>query len=145
MVWATLFTWLWGWWGLPLGPAYTVAAIFRNVCGGHRPKEANVRILIHQARAFMMRGDGDVARAVAEQARHYATTEETSRALAALIAALADRPARRLRRRWGQIIRAILLQLAPAAVLGLLVWLVQARLSDLSGGAAEGGRAADMV
>ncbi|KAF0115661.1 MAG: Heat shock protein DnaJ-like, partial [Rhodospirillaceae bacterium] len=127
---ATLFTWLRGWWAVPMGPVYAMAAIVRNVCGGSRPREANARILIHQARAFMMRGDGDIARAVAEQARRYAVTPETSRALTLLIAALADRPVRRLRWRLRRNVQAVLLQLAPGIGLLMLAVLVHFVLSD---------------
>jgi len=117
-----------------MGPIHTVAAIVRNVCGGSRPREANARILIHQARPFMIRGDGDIARAVAEQARRYAVTPETSRALTLLIAALANRPMRRLRLRVRRTVQVVLEQLAPGIGLFMLAIALRGRFTRSSRG-----------
>ncbi|MBF0129782.1 MAG: SH3 domain-containing protein, partial [Alphaproteobacteria bacterium] len=119
---ASLHTWLRGWWGVPMGPVYAIAAIVRNVAGGHHPEDTNARVLIHQARAFLTRGQVDVARAIAEQAKRFASSPDTARQVSSLIAALSDRPLRRLKGRWAGMWRGSLIQLAPlAGVMALFI------------------------
>lgn len=118
---ASYFTWLKGWWAVPLGPVYSLAALIRNLLGGHLPKDTNARILLHQARAFVARGDLDVARAIAEQARQFAIAPESARELSILLASLSTRPPRRLKMRWARVARAAALQLVPVAVVGAVV------------------------
>ena len=65
---ATAITWVFGWWGFPWGPIYTIGALITNLEGGEQPKDINARLLAHQAWYFASVGQMDVARAVAEQA-----------------------------------------------------------------------------
>ncbi|MEO5374562.1 MAG: DnaJ domain-containing protein [Alphaproteobacteria bacterium] len=118
---ASLYTWLRGWWALPFGPVHTLVALTRNLLGGRQPRDTNARVLLHQARAFLSRGDLDIARAIAEQARSFAGTSETGRDLAILLASLSTRPPRKLKGRWARSGRAVALQLLPMVVVALVV------------------------
>ena len=64
---ASLFTWVFGWWGLPLGPVWTVAILRRNALGGEQPPDVNAGLLRHQARYFMSIGNPVLARAALDQ------------------------------------------------------------------------------
>ena len=64
---ASLVTWLLGWWGLPLGPLWTVAILRRNALGGEQPPDVNAGLLRHQARYFMSIGNPVLARAALDQ------------------------------------------------------------------------------
>ena len=55
---ASLFTALLGWWGLPWGPFQTIAAVFRNLTGGKRDRDADEKMLWHNVLAFLSQGDG---------------------------------------------------------------------------------------
>jgi hypothetical protein len=61
---ASAVTWLLGWWGLPLGPIYSVHAILTNLFGGKRPPLANARLAASQATYFAATGNAEMARAV---------------------------------------------------------------------------------
>lgn len=61
---ASAVTWLMGWWGLPLGPIYSVHAILTNLFGGKRPPLANARLAATQATYFAASGNTEMARAV---------------------------------------------------------------------------------
>lgn len=65
---ASAFTWLFGWWGFPWGPIYSVQAIFNNMIGGQRPADINARLAAHQAWVFAALGKIDMARAIAMDA-----------------------------------------------------------------------------
>ncbi len=95
---ASTVTWLLGWWG-PAGPWHTIRALWRNLKGGEMPRGDNVRVLIHQCRAFLWRGDLDVARSLAEQALELADLPEHKAQLTAILDAMPDRR-QRLRNRW---------------------------------------------
>ncbi|MBF0562766.1 MAG: SH3 domain-containing protein [Alphaproteobacteria bacterium] len=124
---ATMFTWMRGWWGLPLGPVYALAAIVRNSFGGYLPKDANARILLHQARAFLAHGDLDVARAVADQAQKFCVAPDTRRDVAGLLDSLSHRPSRRLKNSGPWLGRGLLVQISPAlAILAVIVGLLHA-------------------
>lgn len=62
---ATAITWVFGWWGFPWGPIYSVQALWVNMLGGKRPVLPNARLAAHQARFFAATGRPDMARAVA--------------------------------------------------------------------------------
>ncbi|MFN3077615.1 MAG: DnaJ domain-containing protein [Alphaproteobacteria bacterium] len=111
---ATMFTWIRGWWGLPMGPIYAIAAIVRNMFGGYLPKDANARVLLHQAKAFQVRGDQDIARAIAGQALKFCAAPDTLRDVTGLLTSLGNRPGSRLRRRWTRWGRGLLVQASPA-------------------------------
>jgi len=104
--WASLKTWLLGWWGIPWGPIYSVQAIFSNLFGGEMPPLKNFRILGWQAIYFAQIGRLNLAYAVAESALRFAQkipeqerlndarTSREIRALAQLLASpgIDDRP-----------------------------------------------------
>lgn len=117
-----LRTWLTGWWSLPLGPFHTVRALAVLLGGGTMPRPANHSLLLRQARAFLLRGDDDVARGLALQALGFAANDEDRRLTRALVAAVPHDPRRVLRDRWrgGSALR--LAQVVPfltVAALGL--------------------------
>ncbi|MEI6559350.1 MAG: J domain-containing protein [Rhodospirillaceae bacterium] len=64
---ASLVTWLLGWWGLPLGPVWTILILKRNMLGGEQPPDVNANLLRHQARYFMSVGNPVLARAALDQ------------------------------------------------------------------------------
>ena len=64
---ASLFTWLFGWWGLPLGPIWTLSILRRNALGGEQPADVNAGLLRHQARYFLSIGNPVLARAALDQ------------------------------------------------------------------------------
>ena len=47
-----------------------------NLRGGEMPMADNLWVILHQARAFLARGDNDIARALAEQAQSFAKNAE---------------------------------------------------------------------
>jgi hypothetical protein len=118
---ASIASWAWGWWSPP-GLLLTPLALVRNLLGGSMPKRENARLLIRQARAFLDRGEIDIARSLAGQAAgfardavHRAQVDELFRATAGA----AD--TRRLRSRWrlgGPVFTA---QLLPLLALPLTV------------------------
>lgn len=62
---ASAITWLFGWWGIPWGPIYSLQAIFTNMFGGKQPANINARLATHQAWVFAVLGKTDIARAIA--------------------------------------------------------------------------------
>ena len=117
-------TWTRGWWAFPLGPLFAIAALTRNLLGGFLPKEANVKLLVQQAHAFLRAGDFDVARAVTDQAQAFVHDAASDQQVAILLASLGNRHPRKLKNRWSVFSRAFVLQLAPilAAFAGVF-WL----------------------
>jgi len=65
---ASAATWALGWWGLPLGPFWTVKALWRNLRGGERPADLNASLLRQQALYFWGTGKPVLARAALDQA-----------------------------------------------------------------------------
>lgn len=119
---ASTYTWLLGWWGLS-GPALAIAALTRNLRGGERPRGDNLRIILHQARAFLALGEAEIAQSLAGQAAGFARTPEERQRVRELSQA-AGVPARRLRSRWGRAARIFLIQALPLAALGLALLVV---------------------
>lgn len=123
-----LRTWIGGWWSLPLGPLHTLRALAVLLTGGHMPRQANHALLLRQARAFLLRGDDDVARGLALQALAFATSDEERRHTRAFAAATAGDPRRVLRDRWrgASWLRAAqlvpLATVAAAGIAGLALW-----------------------
>ncbi len=95
---ASTYTWAWGWWSLP-GLLLTPLALISNLLGGSKPRQVNARILIRQARAFLARGDLDLAFAVAHQARSYARVSSHRRQIGDILRATQGK-GRRLKDRW---------------------------------------------
>jgi len=116
---ASTLTWMQGWWALD-GPARSVAALWANMRGGDRPRQENLRVILHQARAFLALGEDDIAWSLADQAEQFATTP-ADRARIGAIRDEAGIPARRLRNRWTRLNGALFLQALPLAALLLAV------------------------
>ena len=116
---ASTLTWLQGWWGID-GPPRTAAALWSNLKGGERPQAENLRVLIHQAHAFLAVGEPDIAWSLAGQAERFATTTGDR----AHIRAIYDEtgtPTRRLRNRWTVLSGALFVQALPLVALLLAV------------------------
>lgn len=58
-----------GWWGFPVGPFWTVAAIFRNLMGGLHRQKSDQAMLWFNALAFLQKGDATLAYALARELR----------------------------------------------------------------------------
>ncbi|MFQ6403237.1 J domain-containing protein [Methylophilus sp. 'Pure River'] len=69
---ASLVTWLFGWWGLPWGPIYSIQTLLVNMFGGKRPNDMNARLTFYQAWVFAYNNKLDVAYAVAQDALRFA-------------------------------------------------------------------------
>lgn len=96
-----LSNWVFGWWSVPMGPVHTVSALLTALRGGRFPRDRNFQILLRQSRAFLARRQRELARAIALQARAYATTEDQRRLADAILRAARDsRPGRNLKNRW---------------------------------------------
>ena len=98
---ASIISWLWGWWSPP-GLLLTPLALLRNLFGGSKPRRENARILIRQGRAFLARGEVELARSLAMQAARFARTPDDRARVEDLFHAASDGddPRRRLRSRW---------------------------------------------
>lgn len=118
---ASMRTWVKGMVAIPQGPLWSLAALARNLAGGEKPVEANARMLLAQARAFLGRGDVDLARATIVQALGFAAAPAQRHEAETLLAALGG-PAKPLKSRWPRFGRALWLQLLPflgvAAIFG---------------------------
>jgi len=96
---ASTITWLLGWWGLK-GPWVSLKALLANLRGGDQPPADNLRVLLHQAKAFLAKEEVEIARALAQQAQAFARTEQ-DRARIAEVERLAGGPSeRKLKSRW---------------------------------------------
>jgi len=116
-----LRTWGLGWWSLPLGPVHTIKALNTLRRGGDQPRAGNHRLLLRQAQAFLSRGERDLARGTALQARAFAATAAEHRAVENILGATARSDGRRLRDRWAAGSGLRLAQLSPPALLGAAV------------------------
>lgn len=68
---ASLYTWLFGWWGI-LGPFHTIKALVINLMGGEMPRDENAILLGEQGVAFKMLGKLDLARSTIDMAIRFA-------------------------------------------------------------------------
>jgi len=119
---ATIVTWLFGWWGIPFGPIYSIHAILRNLFGGEKPRDINARIIGYQAYYFASKGAIDAARSLAQEALQISKVEKISLALADLLESLNDgRPVRHLKKRWRLLGRSFFSQLAIASLIIVVV------------------------
>jgi hypothetical protein len=98
---ATTTTWILGWWS-PTGPYWSLRALWRNLRGGDKPSSDNLWVLLHQARAFLSRGERDIARALAEQALDFAKDDMERGRIASLLRRAGPKggSGRRLKNRW---------------------------------------------
>ena len=128
---ASTKTWLLGWWSLP-GLILTPLVLVGNLMGGKKPDDANARLLLCQARAFLNRGDVELAQGVAHQAARFARRAGFANSAATLsqMARGTGNP-RRLKDRWrpwrgvsfyAQLLPLVTLPLAVFAVIATLVW-----------------------
>lgn len=116
---ASIVTWLWGWWSLP-GLLLTPLALLRNLFGGSKPKRENARILIRQGRAFVARGELELARSLAVQAARFARQPDDRARVEDLLHATRDaNDNRRLKGRWSLGGGVFLAQALPLAALPL--------------------------
>ena len=97
---ASVITWLWGWWSIP-GILLTPLALVRNLLGGSKPRHENARVLIRQGRAFLGRGELELARSLGLQARRFAHMPDDRARVEDLLHATRDvSDNRRLKTRW---------------------------------------------
>ncbi|MGB0694360.1 MAG: DnaJ domain-containing protein [Rhodospirillaceae bacterium] len=122
---ASLHSWIKGWWSIPYGPVHTMVALVTNLKGGIRPAGRNATLLLHQARAFLSRGDQTLARGLAQHANSLAPkggmeAQDASK----LLNSLGTEDGKRLRNVWSGTPPAFWRQLGPFFVAGLLGFLV---------------------
>ncbi len=128
---ASTVTWLLGWWSPP-GLILTPMVLIGNLMGGKKPKDANARLLLSQARAFLNRGDMEIAQGVAYQAARYAKAAGFANSAATLMhMAHGNGRPKRLRDRWrpyaglafyAQLLPLVALPIAGAALAFTLIW-----------------------
>lgn len=109
---ASLATWVKGMVAIPQGPLWSLAALWRNLKGGDKPVEANARMLLAQARAFLGKGEIDLARATIVQALPFAAATAYRHEAETLLASLGG-ASKALKSRWPRFGRALWLQLLP--------------------------------
>lgn len=66
---ASLVSALFGWWGFPWGPIWTIGSIFQNAKGGRYSKQLDEKLLWYNAIAFFSKGKFAFAYALAQQVR----------------------------------------------------------------------------
>jgi len=120
---ASLRTWVRGMTALPKGPAWALPALLRNLMGGDKPVEDNARMLLSQARAFLGKGDVELARASIEQALPFAARTAFHHEAEALLASLGGTPKKALKGRWRRFGRAFWIQAVPFAAVVLILGL----------------------
>jgi hypothetical protein len=97
---ASIITWAWGWWSLP-GLLLAPLALIRNLLGGSKPRHENARVLIRQGRAFLGRGELEIARSLALQASRFARMPDDRARVEDLMHATREvSDHRRLKARW---------------------------------------------
>jgi DnaJ domain len=67
---ATLISSLFGWWGVPWGPIFTIGESFRNAFGGENLVSNEEKLLWHNVLAFASRGDGKIALGLIERLKN---------------------------------------------------------------------------
>jgi len=117
---ASTATWAWGWWSVP-GLLLTPWVLIVNLLGGSMPRHVNARVLIRQARAFLNRGELDLAYAVARQAEGFARVHGHRRQIAEILK-ITEGLGRRLKDRWRPWAgKAFIPQLLPLVALPLTI------------------------
>jgi hypothetical protein len=66
---ASLISALFGWWGFPWGPIWTISSILGNAKGGRFSKEVDDKLIWYNAVAFLSKGKLEISYALAQQAR----------------------------------------------------------------------------
>jgi len=118
---ASLNTWVKGMVAIPKGPFFSLKALWHNLRGGDKPVEANARMLLSQARAFLGRGDVDLARATIAQALPFAEKTIYRHEAETLLASLNVSSQKTLKSQWSVFGKGLWLQLAPFAVVFVIV------------------------
>lgn len=116
---ASTITWLRGWWHWQ-GPWHSLQALWSNLTGGWRPVDDNVRVLIHQCRAFLWRGQLDAAYSLAKHAASIARQDQHRMELTAILRAIGPRR-RVLKNRWRGVSHAHWVQAGALSALVLFL------------------------
>ena len=125
---ASAVTWLLGWWGLPLGPVWTMAVLHRNALGGEQPPDLNAGLLRQQARYFLAIGNPALARAALDQGLRLVESPDLHAKLKKLEASMGPGTRGKLVDRWRPgASPAIYLHLLPVAAVVLGVAALLAR------------------
>jgi hypothetical protein len=66
---ASLVTGLFGWWGFPWGPIWTIGSILGNAFGGKYSKDIDEKLVWYNSLAFLSKGKLAISYALAQQAR----------------------------------------------------------------------------
>lgn len=66
---ASLISAIFGWWGFPWGPIWTISSIFTNARGGRHSAEIDEKLTWYNALAFLSRGKLAISYALAQQSR----------------------------------------------------------------------------
>jgi hypothetical protein len=66
---ASLVSALFGWWGFPWGPIWTISSIFTNAVGGRHSQEVDEKLIWYNALAFLSRRKLAISYALAQQSR----------------------------------------------------------------------------
>lgn len=135
---ALMKTWLFGWWGLPYGPLYSLEAIFINLLGGKKPSYANANLLAQQAYFFAASGREDLARAVSFEALRFVEKADAIKSSDNLTANNSSQLKNeieifleslgggdkiiRLKNSWIALQRPLRFQLFVALVIGIFLW-----------------------
>ncbi len=120
---ASLHTWVRGLVAVPRGPLWAIPALCRNLTGGEMPVEANARMLLSQARAFLGKGDVDLARASIAQALPFAAKTAFRHEAETLLASIGGGDAKILKSRWPRFGRAFWVQAIPFAAVAAIIML----------------------
>jgi curved DNA-binding protein CbpA len=75
---ASLVSALFGWWGFPWGPIWTISSIFTNARGGRHSQDIDDRLIWYNAMAFFSRGRFAISYALAQQSRKAQSAEIAS-------------------------------------------------------------------
>jgi hypothetical protein len=118
---ASTITWAWGWWSLP-GLLLAPLALLHNLLGGSKPRHENARVLIRQGRAFLGRGELELARSLALQAGRFARMPDDCARVEDLLHATRDiSDNRRLKTRWRLGGGVFLVQVLPLVALPITI------------------------
>lgn len=71
---ASLKTMLFGWWGFPFGPIYSIMSLYTNAIFGEKPRDMNFKVICHQAFYFLQNGQKELAYQVGSVAMLYAVS-----------------------------------------------------------------------
>lgn len=71
-----IITWLFGWWGLPWGPIWSLQYLASNFNLGEKPRPVNAELLARQAVAFAQASLFHFAHSAAKQSAHFADSAD---------------------------------------------------------------------